>query len=481
MKELTRTQMDILEKLPENIRDETISLIVKSQERFNKRLEIYSKVMKLCKEGLGDRKITRLTGISRNVIDSWIYREVKPRYRLILPDATCVIKKLKESGLTTVEIGNLLSISSARIGRIISSKKIEDNKEKFLSKSTIDFINTYENPLEFLNYMWLVKINQKSLDSARAFCEFIKLKNKMGFFELCRKLKKSYPTLSNWKKGKHVPWLINWLELYLKLGRPRDGYVWLPLSLDFRINPSHVIEVPTKIEKWEDIEKVIEKLTSIEGTELSNTSKISKKECFGFILGMMVGDAGKSIRRDRLDLQLTTRSRTNLKLGTFFCDCIKKLGLKAYRTKNTRWFYRWVSQVSPFFNWTYKVVLGLEEKETTTYDPVKADWLLNAPQEIVRRFLQGIYESDGSVSFNKQITCVTFPNAFLIQKLLKRFDIKSYIGKDKYKRIKIYSLENLKKAHELLFAPEIKTERFQRLKTIVESNQRNYKRVSKSI
>ena len=164
------------------------------------------------------------------------------------------------------------------------------------------------------------------------------------------------------------------------------------------------------------------------------------------------------------------RSETNLKLGNFFCECLKKLGFRAYKTKNTRWFYRWVSQVSPFLNWVYKIVLGLDEKETTTYNPIKVDWLPKASKEIVRRFLQGIYESDGCISlYGREISCVTFPNATLIQKLLNSFDINSKIGKDKYKKISIYGFNKMEKSHNLLFAPEIGTERYQLLEMLVNS------------
>ena len=304
------------------------------------------------------------------------------------------------------------------------------------------------------------KINQKSFDNAKTFCEFVKLQDKMSFFGLCRKLGKSYGTLSIWKKGKHVPWLINWLELYLRLGKPKDGYVWLPLSLDFRINTSQAIEVPTKIEKWEAIANVIEKLVSIEDSQ--TVMPLGKEECFAFALGMMVGDVSKRAgRRDRLDLQLTTRSKTNLKLGNFFCDGLKRLGIRAYRTKDSRWFYRWVSQVSPFFNWVYKVVLGLREDETTTYNAIRVDWFLDAPREIIKRFLQCVYESDVCVSIGgRTIGCAVHPNAYLIQALLNKFGIKSSISNGKYRQVLIFGKWQFMKANGILFAPEIKTERY---------------------
>jgi len=130
-----------------------------------------------------------------------------------------------------------------------------------------------------------------------------------------------------------------------------------------------------------------------------------------------------------------------------------------------------ITEVNHFFKWVYNIVLGLKDDETTTYTPVKIEWLLSSPKIIKKRVLQGIFESDDSVLYDGKITCAPFPNNDSIGNLLKDFGIKSHFVNDrKWKRLGIEGINQLKKTSGILFLPDIKTKRYQLLEKIIQSN-----------
>jgi hypothetical protein len=325
------------------------------------------------------------------------------------------------------------------------------------------------------NFLWIENISKRDLENFRTFTLLKKLDdNKITTYSLAKKLGRSYSTVYGWRNELRLPKLAHWSNLYTKLEKPKENHKLLWMNLGYKIIPSEKpIEVPLEIKGWNDVKKVIKQLAPIE-----NNLEISKEECFAFVLGMTIGDVGKlSKNRDRLDLQLTKEIDTNEMLGEFFCKCLRKLGLRSHRIKDNRNKFRWHSQSSPFFQWIYNTLLGLKNEENTTYNSVKVDWILDTPKVFIKRFLQGIFESDGSVLYDDRITCAAYPNAEIIQRLLEKFNIKSYIINDKgWKRTNIEGFENLRKSNNILFAPEIKTKRFKLLERIVNSNKTNGKR-----
>lgn len=330
--------------------------------------------------------------------------------------------------------------------------------------------------IKFMKHFWIS--NKIREDYIKNFSDFMKLrkidKNEITTYKLAKILNRSYMTVHNWRNKKRQPKLLHFFNFYKNLGSPSEGNVWLWLNLKSDITmEGNPMRVPLKINGWEDIRFVINQLEPIE-----DNFSLKKEESFAFILGMMIGDVGKlSENRDRLDLQLSKVYKTNKNLGELFCNCVKKLGFKAYRIKGNEKFFRWHTQSSPFFTWIYEVVLGLKRIETTTYNTVKMNWILNSPQNVLKRFLQGIFESDGSVLYDNRITCASFPNSYLIKNILKRFNINSYIINDKgWKRLNIEGFDNLIKASSILFAPEIKSNRYKLLKKIANADRNSGKK-----
>jgi transposase len=464
---LQETDKIILKKIRGKLKRELIENLIKTKTAYLKNIRDYQKAIHLHRKGLGPRKIAKILHRPRSTIESWIYRGMKPVYRLKVPKR--IIQKLKsDANLTNKEIAKILKIKpkSVYYGYIKPGKK--EGKKFLPSEASIKHIKQSSNSTEFLDYFWK-ETSQKELENFSKYCKFIKLKNDLPPFELARKIEKSYSTVFKWRKNKCAPNLLRWLELYLKLGKPKENHVWLFLNLGLNGVPiSQPIQVPKNINNWQDIENVIDQLESLNNNELL-VNRMSKRECFGFALGMIVGDAMKhGSHKDSIHLALTKRYETNELLGNFFCQCLRKLGLIAGRKKGYKNNYKWISQSSPFFNWVYKVILGLEVSETTTFCPIKADWLLDSPPEVVRRFLQGIFESDGSVDYEGGIRCAAFANVTLIQNLLKRYGIKSYTTKvGKWKLLELGGLPQLKKLHGILFVPEIKTKKCQIIEKII--------------
>jgi len=169
-----------------------------------------------------------------------------------------------------------------------------------------------------------------------------------------------------------------------------------------------MIQVPTAISCWRDVATVLAQLRPLkdEGIDLS------REYLFGFFVGMIIGDAAKSREKTwhrHLGLVLSKRYGTNKRIGDFTCICARNFGLRMHAVKDQpkpgnkpHGFYAWVSQASPLVDWIFNVVLGLKDGERTTYDSVRMDWALGAPVDFRRGLVQGIAESDGSVSIASQ-------------------------------------------------------------------------------
>jgi hypothetical protein len=118
-------------------------------------------------------------------------------------------------------------------------------------------------------------------------------------------------------------------------------------------------------------------------------------------------------------------------LGNFIKECVRALGLEMKRykdqidkaTKAGRFY--WESQSSLLVEWIFKVCLGLKDNENTTFNPVRMEWLLKAPKYFIRRFIQGLSDSDGCV--NMQADCcniASYPNTMFLKRLLEKLGVR---------------------------------------------------------
>ena len=159
---------------------------------------------------------------------------------------------------------------------------------------------------------------------------------------------------------------------------------------------------------------------------------------FGYFLGVMVGDMSKHaiyLRTPRTMtalLQLSKRYESNLRFGNFVTYCAGMLGIPMKRIKDYLRpagapydAYRWESRQSRLVMWMFEKCLGLREGETTTDDPIRADWLTRTPHQFQTWFLQGFADSDGYVDLNKhEIGIVVDPNEMLIGTILANLGVR---------------------------------------------------------
>ena len=206
-----------------------------------------------------------------------------------------------------------------------------------------------------------------------------------------------------------------------KLGPPSTGMKWLPQRLKPRGTPdSSWIQVPESPLTFEKIDYMIHELpTDFEGTSSSGEFGFRSLEdlrqertnLFGFLLGAIVGDGIKHLKGTsrfvsrRIALVLSKNKPNSFRFGEFTSLCANAaLGLDMHRVtdlpiSDRRYgkteCYAWASASSPINSWIFNGCLGLKDGETTTYDPLSMDWLLDAPRSFVTHFIQGLAESDG--------------------------------------------------------------------------------------
>lgn len=270
------------------------------------------------------------------------------------------------------------------------------------------------------------------------------------------------------KEGTIKSWLIGQTPHLVRLAslipseNPRLNYNWLPLFIEKGWKYSNFIQVPVKIEDYSDILKVLKQLEELKSDKMKEWESIfgytDKEFALGYILGMMISDSDKDRATEtistRLRLGLSKKYESNLNIGEAFCYCLGKLGIMAKRVKDGKPFSKapngkfiWRSQYSPFISWLKECCLGLISKETTTYTPIKAEWISNGSENFRIGVLNGIYDGDGcSYIRGWQITNASRPNQVFLQNLLKTFDIKSRIRGPK---VIIETKDDLRKASEL--------------------------------
>lgn len=132
--------------------------------------------------------------------------------------------------------------------------------------------------------------------------------------------------------------------------------------------------------------------------------------------------------------------------------------------KKAHGFYQWTSQSSPLLDWICASALGLEDGQVTTYDPIKANWILDAPLEFRLGLVQGLAESDGSVSIaGQEVEFWIGPNCDLMISFLQTFGLHAFKSREavtlsKSQAIAAYGVP--------VFSPFLRTVRYQRLEKL---------------
>lgn len=151
-----------------------------------------------------------------------------------------------------------------------------------------------------------------------------------------------------------------------------------------------------------------------------------------YLLGFMVGDASKrkvTTKQEKMfiELELTKRHRTNLRLGEFVGLCANACGIRFYRIDDKfvgptvpYGRYHWKPENSFIVMWLFARCLGLKPGQLTTWDPVSIKWISRMPRSFRIAFLQGLADSDGYVHLeNQEVHLIVSPNKRAIAGILK--------------------------------------------------------------
>ena len=89
----------------------------------------------------------------------------------------------------------------------------------------------------------------------------------------------------------------------------------------------------------------------------------------------------------------------------------------------------WLSSASPFLLWLRNSLLGLKIDKAKSSQPIRADWILKMPQNMIASFLQGVADGDGYASVRSlNAGFGTKHNKKFFQRLLSVFGIDSLDG-----------------------------------------------------
>jgi len=232
-----------------------------------------------------------------------------------------------------------------------------------------------------------------------------------------------------------------------RLGSPEHNHKWLPLQLRPRGTPGDDwIQIPEPPLKYDRIDSMIKKFPMRlpdprlpDEFEFGSGEELQRERTnlFGFLLGAVVGDSAKALKGTkrfvsrRILLVLSKNKPNSLRFGEFTSLCANaSLGLGMRRVtdlpiSDKRYgkteCYAWATASSPLNSWIFNACLGLRDGETTTYDCLRMDWILDAPREFGAHFIQGLSESDGwPDAGDDAVKVVSSPNTELFKDLLDR-------------------------------------------------------------
>jgi hypothetical protein len=282
------------------------------------------------------------------------------------------------------------------------------------------------------------------------YCTFVKAYGDgKGVEETARLLDVHRSTIRSWRMGVDIPYLA---KLAIQASEvPRRGWLWLPTQLVAGGNAmSNWIQVPMKISNFTDIVGAVGLVKPLDST-YSHAQAFGldrprvdsmRVELFAYLLGFMLGDASKlGGEQDRfdsvnLDLQLSLRKESNLRLGEFVSLCANSLGISIHRIADKKptgdskfaqepvGAFRWSSERSPLLAWMVSICLGLKGGEITSLHPIHMEWIFDCPRSFRLRFVQAVSDSDATVK-EYEVVITSVPNADFVTRLLQSLGMPS--------------------------------------------------------
>lgn len=347
-----------------------------------------------------------------------------------------------------------------------STSRRESRGDKQTSRRTLNYnpevirgiLSGGAESLRFLRDFWNYETSELDIKYFRKFCSFIKVFVKTGLVKRsAAALQIDQHQARTWRDGKEIPVLMKLYSAHNQLVSGRQDIRLLPLRVARNCKSfERWITVPTRLECERDVRRLLSQLRPLPETYerakrfQESVDPSSSTALFAFLLGVILGDAGKdhSLHEDghrlsstNLKLRLSKRYEHNERFGEYAAMCCNSLGLRMYRIKDLppdekqlrspakAGFYSWRSERSPLLAWIFNKCLGLNFNETTTTTPVRMEWLFKTPRDFRIAFLQGLAESDGHVSYQGVACIASEPNVEFVVRLMQSLGVKSWTQK----------------------------------------------------
>lgn len=349
--------------------------------------------------------------------------------------------------------------------------------EEEVRKRVVDHVLKHGDDLEFTKCFWKgCEPLPRDIRFYGMFTEAVRRRNAgLDLDTVAGQVAVGFGSIDSWSKLQSMPKLAHYLKAMLRLGPPGPNRVWLNTDCTHgqALPVGQFVEVPTQVNVWDDIRKVSSQLIPLDEDGLPQ----GLDYVLGFFLGVMIGDASKKKQgrgHRHVALVLSKKYETNLKIGDYTASCAHMLGLRMHRQKDIEpfngkphGFFQWDSQASPLVDWFFHVALGLKEGERTTYEPVRADWVFDAPFEFRLGLIQGIAESDGSVSVaSQEVEFWIGPNWDWMIKLLKTFHLNGFANREAVTLSKSQAIQSFAVP---VFSDFLKTVRYGKLELMAKS------------
>jgi len=366
--------------------------------------------------------------------------------------------------------------SRGRLNSPTDAEVVEAPSEE-IRKEVLEFLARNGAELDFTKCFWK-GCESLPIDVAQygKFCKAISLlANGYKQVSVAKELGVNPNSVNGWSRMTSIPKLAHFLVALARMGEPEDDKVWLTMkqSHGHAVPIGAFLQVPKSISSWEDVQAVLAQVTPIGDP----SKQFGKAYMFGFLVGMIIGDSHKPKQgrgHRHVELVLSKKYDTNVKIGDFTTYCANQLGLTMNRREDLpkpetkpHGFYHWSSQSSPLVDWIFNAVLGLNDGEHTTYDQVHLDWAFDAPHDFRLGLIQGIAESDGSVSIASQtVEFWVIPDWEFMIRLLETFGLKGFRNREAVSLVKTQAIQAFKVP---IFAEHLQTVRYQRHKVIAET------------
>ncbi|MFX0168919.1 MAG: LAGLIDADG family homing endonuclease [Candidatus Hodarchaeota archaeon] len=280
------------------------------------------------------------------------------------------------------------------------------------------------------------------------------------YLDVARTLSVHHSDIMRWLDGSRPDYIE--LTRHIPTTPPNPGYKWLPLNLDRAFVPTTVIQAPQVITHHKHILPVLDQLHPLTNKTMQRWQTRfglpNQLDAFYYLLGLIVSDYDKQrarISSTELILNLSKNYTWSEQVGEAASYYFGQLGIHSEEgnphdsSAGKGMCHKWRTQKSPLITWIIQSVLGLKPGERTTYQPIEANWFLEAPEAQRIAFLQGLNDGDGCASvLDQRLSNTCGPNIPFVQELLATFNIPS--THDKF-RVRISSLKGLIRAAKLPF------------------------------